>query len=219
MEPFILVSVSTRAELSKCFPKFRSGQQLAQFFHDLRIDGSLAKSFDFRDNAKRWFVSFHPKKDWETSLAAMQTELSRPGLAERYGISPDAAKLLTWIEALPADRFTGPWTPVVEEANDRWIGISCPWSKENFPVYLQMLLDEINQHAGYDLALQPWHQQGTIKSRIRVAKKPLAIEKLVKQVQMLALEQGGPVDFATARDAIEDLIRTAQHLANGGPEA
>jgi hypothetical protein len=206
MEPFILVSVSNRAELSKCFPKFGSGHQLAQFFHDLPIDGSVAKSFDFRDNAKRWFISFHPKKNWETSLVAIQTELSRPGLAERYGISSDAAKLLTWIEALPADRFTGPWTPVVEEANDRWIGISCPWSKENFPAYLQMLLDEINQHAGYDLALQPWHQHGTIKSRIRVARKRSGIENVVKQVQLLALERGALLDPLTTRNAIEKLI-------------
>ncbi len=208
-EPFFLVSISTRAELTKCFPKFSSAEQAAQFFHDLPVDSSLVRSFDFRDNAKWWYVAFEPKQDWAASLAAIQTELSRPGLAERYGISLDAAKLLVWIESLPADRFTGPWTPVVEEARDRWIGISCPWSEENFPAYLQMLIDEINQNTAYDLALQPWHQHGRIKSRIRVSRKRTGIEDVVKQVQLLALERGGLLDAGIARDTIEKLAASS----------
>jgi hypothetical protein len=118
----------------------------------------------------------------------------------------DAAKLLLWVESLPTDKLTGPWTPVIEEANDQWIGISCPWSKESFPAYVQMLIDEINQQAGYDLSLQPWHQQGTIKSSIRVARKRCGIENVVKQVQLLALERGGLLSTVTSRNAIENLI-------------
>jgi len=69
----------------------------------------------------------------------------------------------------------------VEEAGDRWIGISCAWSEENLAAFLQMLIDEINQHTGYDLALQPWHQHGRVKSRNRIARKRSGIEDVVKQ--------------------------------------
>jgi hypothetical protein len=206
-EPFFLVSISTRTELQNCFPKFASGQLAAQFFHELPIHASLTRSFDFRDNAKRWFVAFAPKQDWATSLAAIESELSQPGLAQRFGISADAAKLLTWIEGLPADRFTGPWTPVVEEARDRWIGISCPWGEENFPAYLQMLTDEINQHTAYDLAVQPWHQHGKLKSRVRVGRKRTRIEDVVKHVQWLAFDQGVVLDARAAQNSIEELLR------------
>lgn len=209
-EPFFLFSISTRAELEKCFPKFASGQQAAQFFHELPIHTSLTRSFDFRDNAKRWFVAFGPKQDWATSLAAIEAELSQPGPGQRFGISADAAKLLVWIEGLPADQFTGPWPPVVEQARDRWIGISCPWSEENFPAYLQMLIDEINQHTAYDLTLQPWHQQGKLKSRIRLDRKGTRIEAVIQQVQWLALEQGVMLDARAVRKTIEELVDSAE---------
>ncbi|HVF70068.1 MAG TPA: hypothetical protein VM940_00485 [Chthoniobacterales bacterium] len=206
-EPFFLVSISNRAELKRCFPNFASGQQAAEFFHDLPIDGdALTRSYDFRDNAKLWFVAVRPKQDWAATLATIQAQSSRPGLAERYAILPDAAKLLEWIEDIPAGCFTGPWSPIVEEASDRWIGISCPWSEENFPAYLQMLIDEINQNTPFDLRLQPWHQHGKIKSRIRVGRKRTALENLIKRIQLLALESGRSLDAGVARAVIEKLV-------------
>lgn len=204
--PFYLLAISTRQALSKCLPNLKSGGTAARFFLDLPIHDSLTRYFDFRDNAKWWFVAFQPKQDWATTLAAIHEEISRPGLAEQYGISPDAAKLLAWIQGLPAERFTGPWTPIVEEALDKWIGISCPWSEENLPAYLQMLLDEINRRTEYDLALQPWQQHGKVKSRIRVSRKQSDLDDLVKRVQWLALQRGSTLEENLAREKIENLI-------------
>jgi hypothetical protein len=204
--PFFLLSISTRHALSKCLPNLKSGGTAARFFLDLHIHDSLTRHFDFRDNAKWWFVAFRPKQNWTATLAAIRNEVSRPGLAERYGISTDAAKLLAWVEGLPADRFTGPWTPIVEETVDKWIGISCPWSAENFPAYLQMLLDEINRRTEYDLALQPWQQHGKLKSRIRVSRTQSDLDDLVKRVQWAALQRGSTLDANLAREKIEHLI-------------
>ena len=203
---FILLSISTRKELDRCFPNFTSGGNAAQFFFELPIDNSLTIHFDFREDARWWFVGVQPRKDWAASLDAIRKYLSRPGLAEQYGISPDAAKLLSWIQGLPARCFTGLWTPVVEEARERWIGISCPWSEENFPAYLQMLLDEINQSSDYHLRLQPWHHYGRLKSRIRVDRKRSDVDEVVRQIQFLALGRDSLLNAALVREAIENLI-------------
>ena len=147
-----------------------------------------------------------PREDWTASLDAIRKFLSRPSLEEQYRISSDAAKLLSWIQGLLTRCFTGLWTPVVEEARERWIGISCPWAEENFAAYLQMLLDEINQSTDYHLTLQPWHHYGRLKSRIRVDRKRSDVNELVKQIQLLAIGQGSLWSAELARNAIENLI-------------
>jgi hypothetical protein len=97
---------------------------------------------------------------------------------------------------------------VVEEARERWIRISCPWSKENFPAYLQMLLDEINESSDYQLTLQPWHQHGRLKSRIRVERKRSSVEEVVNQIQSLALGRGVLLNAQLASDAIKELVES-----------
>jgi hypothetical protein len=73
-----------------------------------------------------------------------------------------------------------------------------------------MLIDEINQHTAYDLTLQPWHQQGKLKSRIRLDRKGTRIEAVIQQVQWLALEQGVMLDARAVRKTIEELVDSAE---------
>ena len=94
----------------------------------------------------------------------------------------------------------------MEEAREEWIGISCPWAEENFVAYLQLVLDEINERTDYCLTLQPWHHYGRVQSRIRVDRKRSDVDKVVKQIQLLALGRGSLLNARLARDAIENLI-------------
>jgi hypothetical protein len=206
--PFYLIFVSSRRDLRKCFPRFNStrGDHLAEFFHDLPLNETLTIAFDFREDATSWHFAVCPKPDWTHVLNAIREEMSRPSLSEQYGLSGDAAKLLSWVQSLPRKRFTGKWTPIVDDACDRWIGIKCPWSDENVSAYLQMLLDEINERTEYDLTLQPWIDCGRTKSRIRVARKHSDIEDLIKQVQLLALRNGSAPAATDVRQYLKQLI-------------
>lgn len=206
-EPFFLVSIASRADLLSCFPQPIAGDQAAEFFRNLPLVDALSIAFDFRAEAKPWLVAFQPKNDWTIALEAIRRQMSRPTLEEQYGISEAAARLLGWIQRLPAAQMTGTWTPVVEEANERWIGLSCPWSEENFSAYLQMLLDEINERTEYDLALQPWLHYGRMRSRIRVKTKRFEVEDLVRQIQWLALQRGSLLEAPEVRDLLEQVLR------------
>ena len=213
-DAFFLFTISSREELDRCLPRFTSGDNLVRFFHALTVHDSLKKSYDFRSGAKCWFVAFSPAANWPATLKALEEETSQPGVAERYGVSPDAAKLLEWIQAVPKDRFTGPWTPIVEDAVERWIGIRCPWGDENFAAFLQMLLDELNDRTEYDLSLQPWRQHGAIKSRIRVRRKRSTLDDLILQLQSWALRSGIHVDGERARASLESLLGENRIQAN-----
>lgn len=205
-DAFFLFTISSREELDRCLPRFTSGDNLARFFHALTVHDSLKTSSDLRSCAKCWFVAFSPAGNWPATLKALKEEISQPSVAERYGVSPDAAKLLEWIQALPKDRFTGPWTPILEDAVERWIGIRCPWGDENFAAFLQMLLDELNDRTEYILSLQPWRQHGAVKSRICVRRKRSTLDDLILQLQAWALRSGIHVDSERARASLESLL-------------
>jgi len=206
-ESFFLLSIASRAELANCFRKPPSSSEAANFFANLPLDEQLNRHYDFREGARFWFFAVTPKSNWENALSAIHIELSRPGLDVQYGISVEAAKLLSWIKGLPANQFTGPWTPIVEDARERWIGISCPWSEENFPAYLQLLIEEINDRTDYNLTLQPWSQHGQRKSRIKVGRKSSELDEVIKHVQRWALDKGSVVATEQIRLQLEGLLR------------
>lgn len=163
------IAISTRKDLRRCFPRLRENHSdaLFNFFTSISLNDQLLFGCDFQDEAPIWTVTFGASQDWKKTLAAIQEEIARPSVEERYGLGSEAAKLLTWIEQLPADKkLLGRLTPIVEESNKKWIGLTWPWSEENVAVYLQLLIDEINECTDYDLRLQPWREYGRIKSRI-----------------------------------------------------
>jgi hypothetical protein len=172
-----LVAISRRRELQHCFPHSTSriSDVLVRFFSAISLNPELRRAYDFRDHAPVWTFSLQPKSDWKTTLAAIRADLAQPSLQDRFGLSCEAAKLLRWIEQLPDDtKLLGRLTPVVEDANEQWIGLNCAWRGENTGVYLQLLIDEINDRTDYELKLQPWHEWNAVKSRIVFKRKKSA---------------------------------------------
>lgn len=205
-----IVAISSRRELRHCFPKFRreGSHDIAAFFQSIMLSGSLSLGYDFRPAASSWTVSLKPKVDWPSVVKAIEEEASRPTLQQLFGLGDEAARLLSWIEGLPEEeKLLGTLTPRIEDAVERSIGIECPWSADNFAVYLQLLIEEINQRTDYQLSLQPWREYTTIKSRIRIKRKPVALEVVLNQIQALAAARETKFDRVSARETIEKLLK------------
>lgn len=208
-EVIYCLAISSRRELKRCFPKPRSRESevLARFFSAVPLNSSLERSYDFREKVPLWTLSFGPEKDWQTTLAAIREELAEPSLKEKYGLSDEAAKLLNWIEELPEDKkLLGRVTPIVEDSAEKWIGIKCPWSEQNTSVYLQLLVDEINERTSYDLALQSWHESNRVRTRVIIKRKRTGIEDVLSQLRQISAERGKRWDGDKIRTALEGLL-------------
>ncbi len=206
-----LIAITSRQELRHCFPNApsRESDMLAEFFSAVSLNQELDRGYDFREKAPMWSVTLSPKTDWPTALAAIRHQQDQPGLQERFGLTSDAAKLLEWIEKLSNDKkLLGRVTPIVEDSARKWIGIEFPWSQENAAVYLQLLIDEINERTSYDLRLLPWREYGQLKSRISIRRKPTQIDALVSQIRQISVERGNSLGEAEARSGIERLLAT-----------
>jgi hypothetical protein len=209
--PVRLIWIETRQEMNRVFPKLRverygPGSELAEFWKQIPLHPEIAVAYDFRDTAGAWFVNLLPKTNWEITIATLEELAKQPTLQERFGLSSEAAKLMEWIESLKPEAFKGKWTPIVEEEQEKRIGLNCPWNKENFSSYLQLLLEEINEKTGYDLTLQPWREYSDWKTRIRVAKKKSEESQLVRQLQLYGLEKGKHLDEPKVREMLAKLI-------------
>jgi hypothetical protein len=205
-----LLAISSRRELCRCFPRIgHSGwHPLVEFFSALSLNPGIRLGYDFRDKAPVWTVALAPKPDWATALKAIGAELALPSFADRFGLSDEAAKLLHWIETLPEEKkLLGRVTPIVEDANDKFIGLKCPWGSENVGVYLQLLIDEINERTDYDLKLRPWHEWTRLKSRIVIKRKHSNTEEdLLLWLRQLCAERAKPWDEEQARAVLKSLV-------------
>jgi hypothetical protein len=204
--PLSVFRISTHQELKQCFRGEPRGDTMARFFDAVTLNKSVKRFYDFRDRAPCWSVTLLPERAWETSVEAIRQELAQPSLEERFGLSAEAAKLLAWIEKLPSEQMLGCYSPVVEDARQRWIGISSPWEDANFAAYLQMLLDEINEKTEYNLKVQSWHHYSSTKSRIRVDRKRPVMDDVIKQLQWNAWRQGVSLDPVRIQQILEQLV-------------
>ncbi|MEQ1853288.1 MAG: hypothetical protein ABMA01_17045, partial [Chthoniobacteraceae bacterium] len=207
-DPLCVLRITSHRELEECFPGSGeiNGGALAEFFHAVAFNQSVKRGYDFRDDADCWFLELVPETDWATSIAAIQHELSQPPLEKRLGVSPDAAKIIAWIETLQPGELLCRYTPVVEDACERRIGISQPWARENFPAYLEMLVDEINENTHYNLRVQAWTHYSQVKSRIRVAHKKTDMEDVLRRLHWIAWKRGVSLDLTATGQALERLL-------------
>ena len=203
-----IFSISARRELLHCFPTFASrSYSPAEFFSSVALNPAVSLGYDFRPDVAVWKVVLEPKEGWPAAFRAIQEELARPSLQERFGVSDEAARLLSWIESLPEEKkLLGQLTPVIEEAAEKWIGIKCPWSQDNFPVYLQMLIEEINGRTDYALALQPWHDYSRVRTRIRIRRRRTEAQEASESLRQLCISRGVPFDAAKADELINKLL-------------
>lgn len=206
VKPLSIVAISSRSELLRVFPKLsteKASDTLFSIFSALTLKG-LRIGCDFRNKAEAWTVITGPKRTWEIALVGIRQEMSQPSLEVRYGIGPEAAKLLHWMETLPQEkRLLGRVTPVVEDAAEKWIGIKCPWSEENTSVYLRLLIDELNDRTPYSFELVPWVECGRHKSRIIISRKKGQVDQIMTLLRPMTAAAGRQWDEDAARRAIE----------------
>lgn len=194
--PLVIWRFHDRATLLKCFPDWEtrnlSISDLAQFFSEVGIDHGILWGYSFKD-PEPWCYYCVPKEGttWETVKAEIRAARSGPSLAERYGISPEAASMLRWFMGLRAKEWENAMTPMVEEHLEKRIGLARDYSKENFGARLTLLAEELTDKTEWRVRVQPWqggwHGQG---HRLVVRRKETDMERVVREVQVLGLRSG-----------------------------
>jgi ankyrin repeat protein len=194
-EPLMLFRVHTPGGLAKVFPQvvfkpYDASRAICSLLRTVRLPEGIRIAFDLQDSAPEWWAALVPEKSWNEALVSVREYLDRPTLEKKFGLTPDAARLLEWIETRDKKEMTGNWTPVVEPAIDTEIGFSSDWPEENLPALLQMLADEISEKTTYDLSLQPWKESGDVLTRIKVSKRIGESEAMKQRLERAAKEAG-----------------------------
>jgi hypothetical protein len=174
--PIYLFKVHTPAGLAKVFPeiglsRYSTSGPISELLRGARLPDQIHVAFDLQDFVPEWWSALSPKSKWRDAQAWILEDRNRPTLEKQFGLSGDAARLLTWIESLPAKKMLGSWTPVVEPNMSTEIGFQTNWPEENLPAFFQMLSDEINDKTSYNLSLVPWKESGRVHTRIKVIRK------------------------------------------------
>jgi ankyrin repeat protein len=204
--PIDLFKVHTPVGLAKVFPKlvldrFFTAEKIAKLLRGTRLPEEIGVAYDFQSFVPQWWLALYPKSNWRVAQARIIEERNRPSLAKQFGLSGDAALLLTWIVAQPAEKMLGSWTPVVEPNMDSEIGFQAEWPKENLPAFFQMLCDEINDKTAYNLSLIPWKESGQLYTRIKVIKRQSNGSSLINDLLRLAGNHG----TAVTKEQIEQI--------------
>jgi ankyrin repeat protein len=195
IEPLYLFKAHTPAGLAKAFPKlslkrYEASGALCGLLHALRLPEGLRLAYDLQDSASEWWAAVAPATSWPEAIVSVQAFRKRLTPEQHFGLSHDAARLLEWIESRDKKEMLGSWTPVVEPAVTREIGLLSEWPEENLAALFQMLVDEINDKTIYQLGLQPWKEQGQIRTRIKVAKRASKHESMAQTIARAAKETG-----------------------------
>ncbi|MEO7800316.1 MAG: ankyrin repeat domain-containing protein [Opitutaceae bacterium] len=211
--PFAIWHFTSRREFQRCFPKVALGRhydgpshRLAEFFRLLVPPACMDRGFDVQRSASSWHYTLRPRTTWEDALATLRTEKNQPGLEARFGISAQAAALLEWLIALPADRLESGWSPSIESCNGREIGLKHPGGEENLQFHLQILLDEINESTPYRVRSFSWKEYNSNRTRLKLTAKPSDVDAIVRQIQWHAFQTNRMVDDATVRTALRTLL-------------
>ena len=194
-EPLYLFKAHTPAGLAQAFPKlslkrYDASGALCGLLRTVRLPEGLRLAYDLQDSAPEWWTAVEPTTSWPEAIVSIEAFLKRRTPEQQFGLSYDAARLLEWIESRDKKEMLGTWTPVVEPAVTREIGIVAEWPEENPPALFQMLVDEINDKTIYQLGLQPWKEQGQIRTRIKVAKRTSKRENLAQTIARAAKKTG-----------------------------
>lgn len=183
--------------------------KLVELFTTVSMNTSLKRAYDFRDTAPFWHFSLVPTTNWDEAMKSIEEELDGPALELRYGISADAARLLDWLQHLSAKRLQGGWSPNVEDCNSREIGLEPIGSSGDFPFYLRILSDEINERTPFVLAAFSLSEYSRQKTRLKLSAKPSDLDAVVRQIQWLGLKQGRMLDAAEVLGLVGSLVASS----------
>ena len=114
-----------------------------------------------------------------------------PSLTERYEISIEAAAIVSWFITPRAKERLGNLTPPIEDDLKIRIGISADKHDKNLGVYLYTPAEEISARTEWKVTARQWDGGlGGPTHRLIVKRKLVAFDEVVKQIQILGLDQG-----------------------------
>lgn len=208
--------IQDRATLFRCFPLWTKGQweisTLTGFLSQVALDHGLLWGYAFQ-HPEPWTYVCGPKQgsNWNDVAASIRKTRALPSLAERYGISAEAAAVVKWFTTLRAKEWLGNLTPSLEENMKKRIGISTDWNEKNLPVYFSILAEEISERTEWKVTVHPWSSGwGNPTHRLLVKRKPTAFEDVVKHVQLLGITEGKILP----REKVEVALRSILTAAN-----
>jgi hypothetical protein len=206
-EPLYLFKAHTPAGLAKAFPKlslkrYDASGALCGLLRAMRLPEGLRLAYDLQDSASEWWAAVAPATSWPETIVSVEVFLRRLTPEQQFGLSYDAARLLEWIESRDKKEMLGSWTPVVEPAVTREIGLVAEWPEENMAALFQMLVDEINEKTAYQLSLQPWKEHGQVRTRIKVAKMMKIDQTLAQRIAQAAIDSG----IGLSEDQVQKIV-------------
>ncbi len=172
--PEILWSIRSRAEFFRCFPdadptKPISAHTLVKLLQPLRAHRLFKIGWDFGSKSSTWSVTVGPAKSWEETRAGLQEELARPSPETQFGLSAQAAALFEWIQDLAPDGLEWDLTPTVEKGvESQALLLDCPWARENFRLFIQILCEEISERTPVVVQPVDWREASSCFTRLRV---------------------------------------------------
>ncbi len=212
-DPVYILWLNTRKQLNRMFPSVRfesrwDSDKITKFVAEIPLHREIKIAYDFREKANVWYFAVLPKTNWQSVISAIEELKSLPTLRERYGLSEEASKLLEWIEGLKDEDYLLNWTPTIEDHQEKKIGFQFKSEKENFPAYIQELVDEINLKTEYELKLQPWKHWSEWQTRVRVSKKESDEAALVRQIQFFGLRHGKILSGDLVRELLTKVTKS-----------
>lgn len=162
---------------------------VCSFLRHVRLHKGVALGFSFQD-PDPWTVYLRPKSDWtwQQIQDALEDLDQLPSLEERFGLGSVAAALLQWIESLDQSEWYRNLTPSVEDHLKTRIGLKPDCNRENLPVLVQMLIDEINEKTDYHLRIQIWKVYDRNSTRILVNQRTSDLDRIIREIQCFALK-------------------------------
>ena len=181
---------------------------MAKFFETVRLRPEIKLSFSFEDGAGPWLVTCRPKPNftWNDIKERLAEDARAIPLEKRYSLSADAQALLRWILELRPDDFLAGMTPVVEERLGVEIGFKTDWIDQNTRIYLELLVEEINEKTEFKLRTLDWWGYPREATRILVKRKETDIHEVIRSIQVLGLKQNKLLSAEKVKAALIGLL-------------
>jgi hypothetical protein len=136
----------------------------------------------------------------------MIAKASEIPLERRYSLSPHGLALLRWIVYLHSNEYLLGMTPPLEDNLKGNIGIETELGESNVRVYIELLVEEINEKTDFVLRTVGWQYYSSEETRILVKKKEALLEGVVRAVQFLGLSRNRFLGADKVREAIRRLV-------------
>jgi hypothetical protein len=207
-----IFDIRDRKTLNSCFAVWPEGfcfdDKLKDFFEATKLVPGIELACKFEDGLAPWIVICRLEKGstWKGVQERLKEMSEQVPLDKKYGLNPESCVFRNWILNLHPNEYLRSLTPPVEDHLAVDIGLAPDWPEENVPAYIELLIEEINEKTEFDLRTQPWRHYNEEQTRIRVKKKKLELENLVRMVQLYGLSKSRVLTDEQIKKAIEALL-------------